>query len=219
MQILSSLLISTPSFELVIWEVPPDLEGFPFVLTEREEDRAAKFATEELRQRWRAMRTLARQQLAEWLGKPEGELDWQECAGGKPFLAKEFLKFNLSHSENWLGLVRGLGPAAVGVDVELPRAEFPWQDVLQEHFTFQEQQCLLGQSAAAGERLFYEYWTAKEALMKATGLGLRLEPGEIELRLCPEGHPVGFAGSWSAWQLCGAWHREKLAWAVVVEPS
>jgi 4'-phosphopantetheinyl transferase len=72
----------------------------------------------------------------------------------------------------------------VGVDLERLDATFPVREIAATYFHGPEISAVLQarDEAEATER-FYRYWTAKEALMKATGLGMSLEPQHIHLTL------------------------------------
>jgi 4'-phosphopantetheinyl transferase len=93
---------------------------------------------------------------------------------GRPEIAepRSRLRFNLSRR-------RGLAACAVtldrdiGIDVEYVSKDFPI-DTVERVFSPRERSSLLGASADARAGLFFEYWTLKEAYIKARGLGLSL---------------------------------------------
>lgn len=94
---------------------------------------------------------------------------------GKPYLAgKENLFFNLSHSENMV--MCAVADKEVGCDVER-KTEF--DGALASYvMTKQELQQIYGlESEAKQQEMFFRLWTLKESYMKATGLGIGLEPG------------------------------------------
>ena len=85
---------------------------------------------------------------------------------GKPCLADRTKPhFSLSHSGSWV--VCALSGAPVGVDVEQPRCT---EAVARRYFLPAELEALPDRSAGSLTRL----WTAKEAFVKALGLGLTL---------------------------------------------
>lgn len=88
---------------------------------------------------------------------------------GKPQLADGLVEFNLSHAGRWV--VCALANAAVGIDVEQLR---PFDLQLAWRF-FHQRECaaLAGLPAAAQHDYFFRLWTAKEAYMKALGLGFQ----------------------------------------------
>lgn len=100
---------------------------------------------------------------------------------GKPYLAgKESLFFNLSHSEN--KVMCAVADKEVGCDVER-KTEFD-QALASYVMTKQEFQQIYGlESEAKQQEMFFRLWTLKESYMKATGLGIRLEPGTFGMKV------------------------------------
>lgn len=91
--------------------------------------------------------------------------------------------FNLSHSGGWVALAVGAGP--LGVDVEaVPRGDVG--DLIEAACTPTERRRL----ATAGGTPALEFarvWVAKEAVLKAMRVGLRLDPTEVEVWATPGG--------------------------------
>jgi phosphopantetheinyl transferase len=77
------------------------------------------------------------------------------------------------------------------VDVEIPRADFPYLELAAQHFTEAELASIHAKPSAYQVTQFLKIWTAKEALLKAIGLGLGIEPLAVELELSADGHPCG----------------------------
>ncbi len=69
----------------------------------------------------------------------------------------------------------GLAREKIGVDVELPSSAEPAWNVLHE----QERAALRALPGEHRAEEFLRLWTAKDAYLKALGLGLRREPSEI----------------------------------------
>lgn len=88
---------------------------------------------------------------------------------GKPCMAAGLVEFNLSHAGRWV--VCALAPTAVGIDVEQLR---PFDLLLAWRF-FHRRECaaLAVQPIAAQNDYFFRLWTAKEAYLKALGLGFQ----------------------------------------------
>lgn len=83
----------------------------------------------------------------------------------KPLLPNCF--FSIAHSNDWVACA--ICPEqAIGLDMELSRSQ-----LARRHFRhcFDEQEWARIQSDAS-MHTFYTYWTQKEAILKATGLGL-----------------------------------------------
>jgi 4'-phosphopantetheinyl transferase len=90
----------------------------------------------------------------------------------KPMLANTpDLSINLAHAGRWVLLA--VGRESVGVDVELVNDSFDYQPIVGVSFSRAEREFIGNQpDAAAARRAFYQFWTRKEALVKATALGL-----------------------------------------------
>lgn len=80
-------------------------------------------------------------------------------------------QFSLSHSGGWslLALTQG---QPVGVDLESPRPRPRLLALAQRYFTATETDALRSLPEAERLRAFYALWTAKEAVLKAAGVGI-----------------------------------------------
>lgn len=120
-------------------------------------------------------RGMLRAVLAAYLGAQPGKLDFVLGPYGKPALARELgLSFNLTHSGG-LVLLAVSGPGAnIGVDLELRREIKEWQSLAARHFHPIEVEELFAMDSAKGQHAFFDFWTRKEAIAKASGMGLSL---------------------------------------------
>ena len=97
------------------------------------------------------------------------------------------LLLSISHSHGYAFCalcVEDRGYARLGVDIELvePRSD----NFVQEFFTAEEQSCLGRCSLALSDLMLTATWSAKEAALKATHLGLRADPRSVQCLLHPE---------------------------------
>ncbi len=126
--------------------------------------------------------------LGSYLGIPGKDLKIIQADGGKPCLAGEQaisgLKFNMSHSGNWLAIVvaRGL---EVGVDLECQRTFRRPVDLARRFFTDSEADHLAQLAEPECSQAFLDQWTAREALVKAQGCGLAGALGHMALHSDP----------------------------------
>lgn len=125
--------------------------------------------------RFTRCRGLLRHVLGGYLGVSPTGLTIGQTAYGKPMLNENtrdgVLHFNLSHSGTWLALACSTcGP--VGVDIELYDTTTPVLDIAARFFHRDELTRLHQLQPDAQRDLFYRWWTAKEALLKAQGIGL-----------------------------------------------
>jgi len=150
------------------------------LLTGIEQARAARFHFEHDRHRWINGRAWVKQQLANYLQVPATTLPFSVTAHGRPFLPDyPGTDFNLSHTGEWIALAIGPGNGRIGLDIETIDPTFPALGIAREFFLPEE---CLWLSQGPIER-FFQLWTVKEALMKATGLGMSLPPDQIRVRL------------------------------------
>lgn len=100
-------------------------------------------------------------------------------AQGKPYLVEyPTLHFNLSHTEGLIAVAVSPGHP-VGVDVERLATPQTYRELAPRVMTPAE--CAYMAVQKRPEDRFTQLWSAKEAVMKATGLGFGLPPREIEL--------------------------------------
>lgn len=148
------------------------------LLSADECERAGNFLREREANRFVVQRAELRRILASYLQIPPQAVQLAYSADGKPYL-REFagqLSFSVSHShERAVYAVTDGRP--VGVDVELLR-DFPEMDRIAESFFLpDERDHVLRLSGQDKQRVFFRYWTAKEAFVKALGTGLHALSG------------------------------------------
>eukprot|EP01039_Chlorochromonas_danica_P007459 gene7459-8246_t len=118
----------------------------------------------------------------------------QRSAENKPYLVLpssssnySFWNFNLSHHGDYVGIV-GHGHYLIGLDIvditTRPASPIPFSEYLEmftDQLTKREQETLLGLSSEQEQyRLFFIYWSLKEAFVKAIGLGLGYDLQQVE---------------------------------------
>ncbi|MGE3819795.1 MAG: 4'-phosphopantetheinyl transferase superfamily protein [Isosphaeraceae bacterium] len=148
-----------------------------------ERERAARFRTGTLRDRFVAGRGRLREILATYLGCTPGELDFSYGPQGKPALHPACgLEFNLSHSADVaiLGVTRG---TPLGVDVERVDPLRDVQGILDRFFATGEQAEFHTRPDDDPHLRFYRGWARKEAFLKALGTGLSTPLDSFEVSL------------------------------------
>ena len=128
------------------------------------------------------------------------------------------LRFNISHTDGLIACAVTIG-REVGVDVEHIGRHLT-HDIAGRFFAPDEVADLRRLPLDDQERVFFDYWTLKEAYIKARGFGLALPLGEFAFKLNPPGPPaITFLPSLdddpSTWQFMQDWptpqHRLGLA--------
>lgn len=159
-------------------------------LCKEERERARAFVCERDRERYIRGRGCLRRILALQLNREPRQLEFSFGPHGRPYLAGSGLSFNISHSED-LAVCALSHSRSVGIDLEVHKEAFCFGSLLSMVFTETERCHLDESSGMERRRRFYDFWTAKEAMMKLTGLGLSLPPTEVELLLAGD-RPCGF---------------------------
>ncbi len=161
-------------------------------LSEAEKERARRFHIKGLRERFSIAHGILRNVLSVYLDLPAAAIQFNTLSSGKPVLAGESrarnpgLKFNLSHSEDLLILAVSQEPE-VGVDVEWIETGHDHSAISRHFFAAEELHWLQSMAPELQGNVFYKLWTCKEAVLKASGSGLRqnldsvkIEPGPGE---------------------------------------
>ena len=121
--------------------------------------------------------------------------DWRFRQGehGKPLVLDPPLTvdFNLSHSGDWLACAVTAG-VQVGVDIERCDGQRDLLTLARRFFQAAEVADILSLAGGARECRFYDYWTLKEAAIKAGGgaLGPELERTGFVIRSVPADAPA-----------------------------
>lgn len=163
------------------------------LLSAEEHDRMGRLVFERDRRRFLLTRALVRNMLSRYAGVAPA--DWQFIANayGRPEILDRpagvpDLRFNISHTDGLIACAVTIG-REIGVDVEHVGRHLT-QDIAARFFAPAEVAHLKSLPDAEQERVFFDYWTLKEAYIKARGFGLALPLGEFAFQLSPEGPPA-----------------------------
>ena len=160
--------------ETRVWSAALDLENpedFLPLLSEDEKSRAARLKSAPAARRQFVSRGILRVLLGCYLGAAPESLAFGISPHGKPFLTcpqNPPLAFNLAHSDGLLLVAIG-GPEQVGIDVEKLDTAIDYSSIAGIMFCDEEQQNLSHSQTPIQD--FYKLWTAKEAILKASGKG------------------------------------------------
>jgi 4'-phosphopantetheinyl transferase len=178
-------------------------EDFEDLLSSIERDRASRFRFETHRRRYVTAHAALRSILSIYVNSPAQELQFELGPYSKPKLApihaKKKFEFNLSHSHEvtLIALTQG---REIGVDVELVREDFAFDEVAQRFFTAREVAALHALPLHLQREAFYKCWTSKEAFLKAKGTGLSGKLDEVEIALAG-GQQVQINANVPGWSL------------------
>lgn len=183
--------------EVHVWLVEPEavpeplLAAYAALLDDGERERHRRFHFERHRRQFLVSHALVRVMLSRYAAVAPEAWSFVTSAHGRPEVRREGgarLRFNLSHTDG-LALCAVTVGADLGADVE--DSERPGESVsLAEHcFAPSEVAALRALPASQQRERFFEYWTLKEAYIKARGLGLSLPLAHFAFHLAPGTEP------------------------------
>jgi 4'-phosphopantetheinyl transferase len=152
-----------------------ELDAMRLLLSVAEIERAARYQGADDRKRHLVTRALVRTVLSRYAQVTP--MDWRFAANayGRPEIANDApeaagLRFNLSHTRGLIALA--VSRRDVGVDVECVNARPVSPGMAQRFFAPDEAAALARIPAEQRQLRFFEYWTFKEAYIKARGRDL-----------------------------------------------
>ncbi len=198
-----------------VWLAFPDrisapdlLEKYWGLLCDEERQRQQRFRFQRDRHLYLVAHALVRTTLSRYLPVAPWQWRFSQNRYGRPEIAvpraEAGLRFNLSHTH---GLVACVATAAIdcGVDVEQTERIEDLMSLATSVFSGREVENLRARPAARQRRRFFQFWTLKEAYIKACGMGLALpldqfsflldRPGVIDVAFAP-----GFEDRPQDWQ-------------------
>lgn len=159
---------------------------------------------------------MLRMLLGAYLGSSPSRLNFTAGPNGKPEIQtcrrEGRTYFNVSHSRD-VAIFGITGACPIGVDVECIQPVPDYEGIAREFFSQTEAESLMGLPAKLRFECFYNLWTRREALVKATGdgLGSGQMPQSAPL-FRPDGsklrEPSPSLGASDEWNICSFSPRE-----------
>jgi 4'-phosphopantetheinyl transferase len=225
------MLAPPPVDRVHVWTIsteeagtPDRLEQYRALLTPEEVARCNRFFQDGDRIRFVVARALVRTMLSRYVAVPPHAWRLRIEQYGKPHIADlpagaPDLRFNLSHTKGLVACAVTVG-RDIGIDVEHIHRTLTY-DVPERFFSAQEVADLRVLPAEEQEVVFFDYWTLKEAYIKARGLGLTLPLGQFTFHRIPGRAPaISFAPELhddpSSWQFAQFWPTRDHRMAVAV---
>lgn len=224
--------MSTHPDAVEVWTVQQDapavrqrLHAYETLLSGDERERAARFAQEADRIRFVIGRTLVRTMLSRHAAVAPRDWPIEVDERGRPELrvrpaGAPDLRFNLSHTPGLIACAIAIG-REVGVDVEYVGRRLMHDNIPERFFSTREVADLRALPLEKQPLVFFDYWTLKEAYIKARGLGLALPLGQFTfvrrearpptIEFAPELHDEP-----STWQFAQYWPTPSHRMAVAV---
>jgi 4'-phosphopantetheinyl transferase len=131
--------------------------------------------------------------LGRYLGVGPDAVELDRSEAGKPFVRKErqdqsAITFNMSHAHG-RALIAVTKGREVGVDLERIRSDIQVVKLSKRYFAPSEQATIMQLAQEQRAPRFFRYWVAKEAVLKAQGIGLRAL-SQCEIILGAAGSPL-----------------------------
>lgn len=151
-----------------------------------------QFHSNFMQQRYICYHVALRYIIGSYLKCPPKQVPFIYNKHNKPYLIPEKnplrLEFNISHSKD-LALCAISTKARVGVDIEGLRNITNGDNVAKQILTKTEQDHYFSSPQTQRSKLFFKYWTLKEAFVKAIGEGLNFDLDQVEFILTPNASP------------------------------
>jgi 4'-phosphopantetheinyl transferase len=173
-------------------EAANHLHHYHALLSDDERERMARLVFARDRKRFLITRALVRTMLSRYAAVAPAEWKFIANVHGRPEILDRpagvpDLRFNLSHTEGLIACAVTIG-REVGVDVEHVERRLT-HDVPGRFFAPREVADLRALPETDQKNVFFDYWTLKEAYIKARGFGLALPLGDFAFQLSPPAPP------------------------------
>lgn len=205
------------------------------LLSPEERHRADRFVFERDRVRHTVAHATLRHLLSRYCGVVPTSLAFATSPAGKPALHPDAgICFNLTHSEN-RGLLAVSVDRELGIDLERVRSNIEALAISSHYFFGTERDAIEAAPEAERDSTFFRYWVAKEAVLKAQGIGLGFPLDRFRVDFQPDGtaarieslDPAALAPDWTVKMLrcavgwLGAVAARGTGWGikVVTDPS
>ena len=138
-----------------------------------------------LQQRKQHIVQLRNQYLSSALNCSISDHDLARAEHGKPYLKDHSnIAFNHSHSQNFYALAMSQTVKEIGVDVEELSRKVRF-DALAQH-AFHPEEYATWQQLDSDPEYWFKVWTTKEAVLKAHGMGIRMNLSELNTKVHPQ---------------------------------
>ncbi|MGF1540673.1 MAG: 4'-phosphopantetheinyl transferase family protein [Pleurocapsa sp.] len=159
------------------------------ILAEDERIKADQFRFAQHQQRYVAARGILRKILGCYLNLSGDAIQFEYNSRGKPEIADSLnainLQFNVSHSQDF-ALYGITCDRRIGIDLEYLRDLDDADKIARRFFAPTESALVASLTGDEQKRVFFQFWTAKEAYLKAIGSGLAGGLDTVEIALKPQ---------------------------------
>ena len=201
-------LFVEPETDVQVWGLQVAMLGeslraaFARIISDTERERAARIRLDSDRITFVAAHALKRLQLSYLTGIAPQQLALRYGPTGKPYVdagIHEDLHFSISHTNGFVAAAAAIG-YEIGIDVEACNRRADTMKIARRHFLAREIVELRKLRGRARREHFFALWTLKEALLKATGSGLRTPMSAVDARVSPPHVKSRYAKIGLGWQ-------------------
>ncbi|MCB0771122.1 MAG: 4'-phosphopantetheinyl transferase superfamily protein, partial [Flavobacteriales bacterium] len=166
--------VQAPGTGIDVWfsrldALRPRIEEFTAILDRDEIARSSRFRFDVDRERFLLGHGLLRWILGMYTDRRPDELIFHRGRFGKPFLQDTRIQFNMSDTKDAVA-VGVTADIALGVDIETLSRSVDHEAVSEHYFTPEEVAAM--KQAEDPKLRFLEFWTRKEAVLKASAVGI-----------------------------------------------
>jgi len=171
--------------ELHIWryeldEREYDAEKTNPILSAQEQARCNDYIHEAEKIRYTCNHRFVRRVLATYLNMPASHVTFSYAAMGKPFIKDASLFFNYSYRTTF-GLLAISRQQEPGVDIERMKTLQDTPTFASFSFSDKEKEIIFNSADEDFQETLFTFWTFKEAIIKALGVGLNADLTKIDL--------------------------------------
>lgn len=211
-------MLSLPINEIHLWFAFPKqisnpklLNEYALLLSPEEKQRWQQFRFPKHQHQYLITRALVRTTLANYTNLAPQTLQFAANKYGKPELKciAMPLYFNLSNTDTLI-VCAVSQEQQIGIDVESLQHKTSSVDIAHRFFSTQEYQDLIALTQKDQRQRFFQFWTLKEAFIKAKGMGLSLPLDKFAFSIMPKTKLLTLtmhaqleeiASNWSCWLL------------------
>ncbi len=185
-------------WRISISQVKEKIKSLLQYLTPEEMLKFSKLKKEGDRLRYLVGKSYLKILLSRYLKCNPMDISFKEGLNKKPMLNESHkINFNLSHSKNWV--VFGLCEEELGVDIEFIDSNFDFIPIINNWFSTPETHYI--ENAYSPRHEFFKLWTRKEALLKATSVGMTQNLNAINCLDGTQYVPYEVGAGFSDWKI------------------
>ena len=164
-----------------LWSIAPSklspvlINYLTKLLSVEETTKIQRFKHKTAQQTALVTRAMCRLVVSQYAKESPSSLMFTRNKHGKPELTinPKNIRFNLSHNDNLIVIAICVSDD-IGCDIETPERKISIEPISRRYFATQEHKELMTLNSEQQKQRFFEFWTLKEAFVKATGVGIGL---------------------------------------------